>query len=96
MTKTFFVVVPYSPPILNSKSGSNMFGSKKAAADVLKEKTADFEEHRTQIEQRASVIQQGLSRCGVRVVQLGTEELIEVFYKLFNPGEMDKPIVQQN
>jgi hypothetical protein len=31
-------------------------------------------------------------RTGVRVVQLGTEEAIELFYKLFNPGELEKPM----
>ena len=39
-----------------------------------------------------SVIEQGLVRTGVRVVGLGTEEVIELFYKLFNPGELEKPL----
>jgi hypothetical protein len=26
------------------------------------------------------------------VARLGTEEIIEVFYKIFNPGETEKPI----
>jgi hypothetical protein len=38
------------------------------------------------------VIEQGLVRTGVRVVKLGTEEVIELFYKLFNPGELEKPL----
>jgi len=29
---------------------------------------------------------------GVRAVPLGTEELIELYYKIFNPGDTDKPI----
>ena len=51
-----------------------------------------FEEYRTQLEQRVSVIEQGLVRTGVRIVSLGTEEVIELFYKLFNPGELEKPL----
>jgi hypothetical protein len=38
------------------------------------------------------VVEQGLTRTGVRVVQLGTEEVIELFYKIFNPGDLEKPI----
>lgn len=93
MTKTFYVVVPYAPSILNTKSTGNFLKNDKANAE--KDKLTDFEEHRTQLEQRSSVVQQGLSRCGIRVVQLGTEELIEVYYKLFNPGEVDKPIASK-
>ena len=51
-----------------------------------------FEEHRTQLEQRISVVEQGLVSCGVRVVELGTEEVVELFYKIFNPGDAEKPI----
>ncbi|MEN9614533.1 MAG: hypothetical protein RLZZ347_840 [Candidatus Parcubacteria bacterium] len=91
MTKTFFVSVPYTPPSINSGKGvSGVFGKK--GPETVAEKTATFEENRTQLDQRASVVSQGLSRSGVRVVQLGTEEIIELFYKIFNPGDTEKPI----
>jgi hypothetical protein len=85
MTKNFFVVVPYSPAAVSVSSG--MFGSKKK-----NDKTERFEQARTQLEQRVSIVQQGLMRCGVRVIQLGTDELIEVYYRLFNPGSVEKPM----
>ena len=46
-----------------------------------------FEEDRTQLEQRVAVVEEGLNRIGVRTVLLGTSEIIELFYHLFNPGE---------
>jgi hypothetical protein len=52
-----------------------------------------FSESRTQLAQRIDVILSGITRTGVRAVQLGTEEVIEVFYQLFNPGEAEKPLV---
>ncbi len=52
----------------------------------------DFEEKRSQLEQRVSVIQQGLAGCGIKSAQLGTEEVVEVFYKVFNPGEVEGKI----
>ncbi len=93
MTKSFFIVVGYDPAIL--KIGSNMGGGlfkRQSTADAAKQKESTFEENRTQLEQRVSVVEQGLSRCGIRVVRLGTEEVVELFYKIFNPGDTEKPI----
>jgi type IV secretory pathway VirB4 component len=93
MTKSFFIVVSYDPAILSVKGGigGGLF-TKKTADEKSMSKAAAFEENRTQLEQRVSVVEQGLSRCGIRVVRLGTEEVIELFYKLFNPGDTEKPI----
>jgi hypothetical protein len=55
-------------------------------------KQEDFEEKRSQLEERVSVIKQGLSSCGIKSVELGTEEIVEVFYKVFNPGEVEGKI----
>jgi hypothetical protein len=96
MTKNFFVVVPYSPTVAVGKTGMNAllsFGktNPNAAADANK----SFEEQVSQLEQRISIVQQGLIRTGVRTVQLGTEEAIELLYKMFNPGEEGKPMPLQ-
>ena len=93
MTKNFFVVVPYAPSTLQAFNSSGIasklpFGNKKK--DENPNRT--FEEQVSQLEQRISIVQQGLVRCGVRTVQLGTEEAIELLYKLFNPGEEGKPM----
>lgn len=94
MSKTFFVVVPFAATILNTKkdSGLGKFLPNANKKESVATKTDNFEEARTQLEQRVSVIQQGLTRCGIRSVSLGTEEAIELFYKLFNPGDTEKPI----
>ncbi|MFH1170342.1 MAG: hypothetical protein V1704_02185 [Candidatus Vogelbacteria bacterium] len=107
MAKTFFVVVPYDPPIFSqrtgflrrlfpgrqkparwqggeSDNGSPRFGEAGGQID-------NFDEQRTQLEQRAGVVEQGLARVGVRVVELGTQELVELFFKIFNPGETAAP-----
>lgn len=90
MSKNFFVVVPYSPPALAIKQG--LLGKVVSRGKETREdQFASFEENRAQLEQRIDVVTQGLTRTGVRVVQLGTEETVELFYKLFNPGELDKP-----
>ncbi len=91
MTKSFFVVVPYDPAILNVGSPVS-FLSRKSASEASAQKETTFEENRTQLEERVSVVEQGLVRCGIRVIRLGSEEVIELFYKIFNPGETEKPI----
>jgi len=91
MTKNFFIVVPYAPPVLGVGKGGipilPTFGKQTKA-----QASATFEESRTQLEQRIAVVEQGLVRTGVRVATLGTEEAIELYYKLFNPGELEKPL----
>ncbi len=94
MSKNFFIIVPYDPALIGR-------GAKGALAALLpsgKEGVTtltneQFEEYRIQLEQRVGVIEQGLIRTGVRVALLETEEVIEFFYKMFNPGELEKPMV---
>jgi hypothetical protein len=97
MTKSFFITVPYTISLINTKSG--IFGGLGVGSkteDSRQLKIEQFEEARSQIEQRVSIVQQGLGRVGVRAARLGTEEIVELFYKLFNPGETDKPIINTN
>jgi hypothetical protein len=93
MTKSFFVVVPYTHTILKSDSGilGKLF-SRKSKEEARAAKQVDFEEKRSQLEERVAVIQQGLGRCGINSAQLGTEEVVEVFYKVFNPGAVEGKI----
>lgn len=96
MTKTFFIIVPYEHKQLSStKSGglSSLFPNKNKSAESKNEKKLEaFEEARSQLRQRVSVIKNGLSRTGVRTVSLGTEEVTELYYKFFNPGESERPV----
>lgn len=94
MTKHFFIVVPYSPAMLSAGAASGLI-SKLGIGSGEKGKvstTGGFDENRSQLEERLSVVEQGLVRTGIRVARLGTEEVIELFYKAFNPGETEKPI----
>ncbi len=94
MSKSFFLIVPYNPVSIS-------LGGKKGGAlgSILGKKQKDekadaesFEEQRTQLEQRIDIVQSGLGRTGVRAAMLGTEEVIELFYKMFNIGELDRPM----
>lgn len=98
MTKNFFIIVPYSGGVTMSSGKSaggllgGLFGAKKEKKKLTTAETQNFEEARIQIEQRVSIVEQGLSRCDIRTTRLGTEEITELFYKKFNPGELDSSV----
>lgn len=88
MTKNFFVVVPYEGAASDgSKKRFGLFGKKKTRAEQTAGITEAFEQKRSQLEQRMSVVSQGLTRLGVRVENLSTEQLIELFHNVYNPGD---------
>ncbi|MES2023453.1 MAG: hypothetical protein V4439_02105 [Patescibacteria group bacterium] len=93
MTKNFFIVVPFTPTAFKAESGilKKIF-SKSTTEEERKLEESNFEEKKSQLEQRVGVISQGLARCGINSVQLGTAEVVEVFYKVFNPGEIEGKI----
>lgn len=101
VSKTFYVVIPFSPSAFGAKSGGGLLdtagvsgifgkflGGKKDGKGELK--GDKFEEYKSQLQQRVEAIIQGLARTSVRAVLLNTEELIELFYTLYNPGELAK------
>lgn len=90
MSKSFFIVVPYTPVSASLQSGLSglreAFGGEKNV--YFDDKS--FAEHRLQLEQRVSLVEQGLSGIGVRTIVLKDEELVELYYHIFNPGEAGK------
>jgi hypothetical protein len=71
-------------------------GSKKQIKDTKKAvDLASFEEKRSQLEQRIGIIMSGLSRMGIRAKELKTDQVVELFYKTFNPGDISQGIKLQ-
>lgn len=90
MTKSFYIVVPYSPHATTASAVSFLRHESTATKSASAE--TSFEEDRAQLEQRLSLVAGGLAGTGVRAVPLGTEEMIELLYRSFNPGELENPI----
>lgn len=91
MNKAFFIVVPYDPPAIDRAGGLASYLPFGKKSSTKERESKSFQYYRTQLEQRVAVIEQGLSRTGVRLAPLGTEELIELFFRMYNPGELDVP-----
>jgi hypothetical protein len=93
MTKSFYIVIPYTPKTFNTSSNPiTGFFSKKTKEQAKLAEQVDFEEKRSQLEQRVNVIKQGLASCGIKSKELDTESIVELFYKVFNPGETEGKI----
>jgi hypothetical protein len=85
MSKSFFVVIPYSPTKLNLSKGVSSFFSGASSAPLSDDQ--QFEEHRLQLEQRVAMVVQGLAGVGVRTMKLQKDDLVELYYHLYNPGD---------
>lgn len=83
MSKNFFVVVPYTPGVALGK-GLGILPGKRGGVTLSDN---SFEEHRTQLEQRVALVTEGLARVGVRSIVLGKDELVELFYHIYNPSD---------
>lgn len=92
MTKHFFLVVPLQPT--RNSEGKGGVIDKVLPANKAPETDSEksFSEERSQLEQRVSLVEQGLSRIGIRTVQLKTEDEVELFYRVFNPGDAESPV----
>lgn len=91
INKTFFVVVPYDPIALTSKTKGILGLFKKSSSKEQKIKQED--EERKNIEQlnrRVEQVTSGLEQIGLRVTSLDNEELTELFYNLYNPQLIEK------
>lgn len=87
MTKSFYIIVPYTPRLTTASAVGLLRKSMPTSAS-----NTSFEEDRAQLEQRLALVAAGISGTGVRAAQLGTEEVIELLYRSFNPGELENPI----
>lgn len=97
MRKYFYVIIPYEEARLSTKKGflGGLLGNSRASdrKKGVSAEDASFEERRTQLDERVSVTAGGLEGCGARTERLTTEAVIELFYKTFNPGDI-QPAVQ--
>jgi len=91
MAKTFFVVVPYDS-VQISKVGGDILSNIKfwQKNKNINEKDEGLEQKMGQINQRTEQVINGLNQIGLRAVALNDEELIELFYNLYNPSDVEK------
>ncbi|MDP3770956.1 MAG: hypothetical protein Q8R16_01495 [bacterium] len=85
MTKSFYVVVPYSPMSDKQKGFFARFGEAFSPARLVRLKGAKFQERRRELLQRTEHVAGSLQSMGLKSVMLDTQALIELYYRLYNP-----------
>lgn len=92
MTDSFYVVIPFAPIEKKEMGLLDKFSSILTFKKQTAIKTGlDFEQLKSQLWQRVTYISSGLEGLGLRTVPLNTEELIELYYSLYNPEAKEKP-----
>lgn len=90
MAKTFFAVVPYDP-IAIPEGGKKFFARFGLGKPPTPSGDAqNVAQHVVQLQQRTDQVISGLQQIGLRAVILEDEELIELFYNLYNPQAVEK------
>jgi len=97
MQKRFFAVVPYDPiqiPGAGANAGEkifNWFRKSKSGQNSPEEKSREIlAENLAQLDQRVDQVINGLNQMGLRAVPLNNDELLELFYNLYNPTTVEK------
>lgn len=90
MAKNFYIVVPFTKEIV--KTGGGVLGGSASAAKMTDEQLLKLKD---QLWQRVEEVMAGISRIGIKCVPLNTQELVELFYDLYNPEEGGKRDLSQ-
>jgi len=88
MEKDFYVVVPYDPyraQKLNPLEKFMQSISSTDSIDNIKRRHREFDELNKHLNERVGSVRTGLEGCNLRVAQLTTSQLIETFYRIYNP-----------
>lgn len=90
MDKKFYIVVPFFPPASpqqavkgSRKLFGSIFGKDKNQKITINE--ADLEQAKTELRNRTQAVLNGLHQIGIQSIPLDTQELIELYYDVYNP-----------
>lgn len=88
MEKEFYVIVPFDPMRASGTNLIQAFFQRLAPKDSvldIKRRQSEFENLKKGLTQRVNIVKTGLEECGLNVTELNTQELIELFYNIYNP-----------
>lgn len=92
MQKRFYVIIPVDPPGLQNVSFmSKLFGwlSPGDTREKALARNRQFDEKNTTLRDRVNLVKAGLSNVGCPSERLTTQELIDLFYHVYNPKTAD-------
>ena len=83
MTKSFYIVVPYDVPSVTGFSVGRMSDQ-------------EFLKNYNSLLQRVSIVKSTLTSLGLKIELTQTEDLVQLYYKIFNPNEVDAPAFNES
>jgi len=95
MSKKFFIAVPYYFSIAPKKEGisemlKNIF---KPSEQIKKMTDEEFNSYKIQLRQRVNLVMDGLAPLGLNAKVLQRNELINLYYKLYNPEATEQIMI---
>ncbi|MBU0625746.1 TraC family protein [Patescibacteria group bacterium] len=89
MNKQFFVIVPYNP--LSDKRKNFWSRLSEVLSPALSVKLAEerFQKRRDDLLMRVRSIESNLGSMGLKAIMLNTQQLIELYYRAYNPELID-------
>ncbi len=96
MIKRFYTIIPFDPI---ESTGGEPLEKISSLIKIGKQKTSElseekFQEYKNQLLQRTKHIILSLAHVGIKAAMLKTEELIELYYNLYNPEEYEPHAIQ--
>lgn len=84
MTKNFFIVVPFALGKKKERPWDKLIAAIKQS-EIIRYRRKEFEKHKTELLKRVDHVISGLGGVGIRCARLNTQELIDLFYHIYNP-----------
>jgi len=88
MEKEFYVVIPQDPYGKEKRGFIKSFIENMQPQDTIpkiKQRHKEFDELKKALSSRVNTVKAGLEGCNLQVQELNTQELIELFYEVYNP-----------
>jgi hypothetical protein len=94
MKKIFYVVISYNPITIKKSGLFDKFFAKKSVFEHIKISEDEFKNYTNKLSERANIVAGGLGQMGLHCFQLSTEDLIELYYQIYNPDDATKERVK--
>lgn len=85
MTKRVYLTAQYNPLSDRQKNFFTRFGDVLSPSSITKLNRKKFDERKSALDKRISIIQSGLGSMGLQSARLDTQSLMELFYNVYNP-----------
>jgi len=88
MEKDFYVIVPIDPFRTQSMTVFQKFWQYLHPYDNIEQiriRHREFDDLKKKLTTRLNLVKSGLENCNLRTIQLNTQQLVELFYQVYNP-----------